>query len=160
MKTEKIHQDVWIGIKIIALCVLFFGVNAKLRAESGMMPRLLLGIMILLGGLLIAQGYKKTRAATEQEPVVKMLSLQSMKVPAVTYLYIVGYVVLFRCIGYFVATPIFLLALIRHLKIKSWKLPILVTVIYLAIIYLFFVKQLNVSVDDLGLLGDYLSVNR
>lgn len=160
MNLKKLHQDVWIGIFILVLCAVFFLVNGKLSSDSGMMPRLLLAIMSVLGICIAVTGFQKSKNATPENPVTKMISCESLKVPFSAYLYIVAYVILFKLVGYFVATPVFLLALIRHFKVKSMKVPVLVTVIYLAVIYLFFVKQLNVSVDDLGALGTYISMRR
>lgn len=159
MKIKSIHQDVWIGLLIVILCAAFFMVNKTLSSDSGMMPRLLLGMMGILGLLITNGGYKKTKQAAENNPAVKMISLQSMKEPVKTYFYIIMYVVLFKLVGYFVATPVFLLSLMHHFKIKSLKLPIIVTSVYLIIIYAFFVRQLNVSVDNLGALGSYISMN-
>lgn len=157
MKTKGLHQDVWIGVVILILCGVIFGINSGLNSSTGMMPRLLGGIMALLGALIILEGIRKTKAA--EGAMEKMISCSSLKVPLSAYLYIVGYIILFRAAGYFIATPVFLLSLMKHFGVKSRKLPALVTVVYLAVIYLVFVKKLNVSVDNFGLIGNYISMH-
>jgi hypothetical protein len=111
---------------------------------------------MILGLLILVDGIKKTRSSQSFD---KFLTIEILKVPMSTYLYIALYVLLFRMVGYFIATTVFLIAMIRHFKEKSWKRIILVCLLYLGIIYLVFVRQLNVSVDNLGAIGTFLEMH-
>ena len=158
MKSREIHQDVIIGIIIIIFCAFFFYITRNLNLKSGMMPRLLLTILTILGGMVCFDGLKKTKNVVETGKMEKFITVKSLKIPMTAYLYIASYVFLFKVAGYFIATPLFLIFLMRHFQEKSWKRIILVTGIYLSIIYLVFVQQLNVSVDNFGVIGRYLNI--
>ena len=63
------------------------------------------------------------------------------------------YVLLFFSLGYFIATAVMLVALMRYMKRTDWKMIILITVIYLLFMYFVFVKQFGLPIFNLGQLG-------
>ena len=148
MEKKKIHQDVFIGIACMVLTGFVFLINAKVPSDVAAMPRLLASLMAILSVILFVQGIKKS--GSEEKP---FLTVDILKVPCITWIIVVAYVVLFKLCGYFIATPIMLIVLMRFMKQTSWKVIIAIIVVYLLIIYIFFVKQMGVSIGNFGLLG-------
>jgi hypothetical protein len=56
----------------------------------------------------------------------------------------VVYIVLFRFTNFFVSSTIFLITLMKFYKVTSWKVILLTTVIFDIVIYVGFVRFLNV----------------
>lgn len=156
----KRHQDVTIGIGILVFCTAAASLGMRLSSGSAIMPLILTGFMVLLGVLLIIGGFKKTRivrqAGGEVEPLV---TFQSLRVPYMMFLQIVIYAVLFYGVGFYVATVLFLLLSMRYLKQRSWKVIVLFSFGFVAFTYFFLARELNVSIDPLGILGRWLQMN-
>ncbi|MBR0095006.1 MAG: tripartite tricarboxylate transporter TctB family protein [Synergistaceae bacterium] len=155
----KRHQDIAIGIVILIFCAFFIYLSLQLDRGSAMMPLILLGLMAFLGVIIILDGFKKTRKATEDKPVEPFLTLQNMKVPFTMFFFICLYILMFFLVGYYIATAVFLFASMCYLKQRSWLIIVAVSACFLAFTYFFLVKQLNVSIDALGLLGTYLQMS-
>ena len=58
-----------------------------------------------------------------------------------------------RYITYWIATPIFMLLSMKYLKLKSWKVNIVITVLYTLICYVVFVIILHLPIYKVGILG-------
>ena len=79
-----------------------------------------------------------------------------VKIPLITWVLIAGYVILFNLVGYFIATAIALVVLMRFMKRRNWAVIIAVIVVFLAIMYYAFVLKMHVPVNNLGMLGRLL----
>lgn len=144
----------------MVFCTAAASLGMRLSSGSAIMPLILTGFMVLLGVLLIIGGFKKTRivrqAGGEVEPLV---TFQSLRVPYMMFLQIVIYAVLFYGVGFYVATVLFLLLSMRYLKQRSWKVIVLFSFGFVAFTYFFLARELNVSIDPLGILGRWLQMN-
>lgn len=143
----KTHQDVFVGIFIILCSVGFFIINRNLPAGAKYFPDLLLIILSLMAAWISFDGIRKTRAASESKPIKNSLTWTNLKVPLIALLYITVYVILFRVVGYFIATVIFMIAMMHRFGVKSWKQILLITFGFVLVIYLLMVKQLHVPID-------------
>lgn len=157
---DKIHQDIYIGIFIILSCAAFFIMAMNLPSGAATLPIALLVVLALLACKIIWDGVRKTKTATIENPVKNTISLSKLKVPAITYLYIGGYAVLFSLTGYFVSTTVFLIALMRRFNMTSWKQILLIAAGFVFLIYALFVKQLNVPVLNFGYLEHIIAMRR
>lgn len=155
MKKNQIHQDVYIGFFCLALCLLIFALNMGLPSDAAMMPRLLDGMLVILAVLIIYHGLRKSKLPAEERGG-KGLTWDGIKIPLVTWGLVALYVVLFYLAGYFVATGIMIIVLMRFMKQTSWPLILGIDVVYLLLIYFVFVRMLGVSVDGFGILGRLL----
>ena len=147
------HQDVYIGIACMILTAVVFIMNKDIPTDAAIMPRLLGTMMGILSVLMFYQGLKKSKTEEETKPY---LTGDIMKVPFITWLIVGVYILLFKLFGYFIATPAMLIALMRYMKQTSWKTILAIVAVYLLIIYFFFVKQMGVSIGNLGMLGRML----
>ena len=93
-----------------------------------------MNILLLIGGL------RKSAAGNEEK-----IDLKGMKMSLVSLLIIAVYELLFIKTNYFIATPLFLIALFSYLRERNWKLMIALIACYLVIVYLVFVLLLKVK---------------
>lgn len=157
MEKKKVHQDVVIGFVCLLITLFIFWINRNLAADAAMMPRLLAALLAFLSLLMIAEGVRKTKeAAVRNEEPKKYLDWDVVKIPLITWVLIAGYVILFNLVGYFIATAIALVVLMRFMKRRNWAVIIAVIVVFLAIMYYAFVLKMHVPVNNLGMLGRLL----
>ena len=70
------------------------------------------------------------------------------------FLYYAG----FKLLGYWVTTPIFLILTQKYLRVKSWKLNLLITISYIVITFIIFVVILKLPIYKIGLFGKYFRI--
>ena len=61
----------------------------------------------------------------------------------------------FRYITYWIATPIFMIFTQKYLKLKSFKVNLLITVLYIILAYIVFVIILHLPIYKIGILGRF-----
>jgi hypothetical protein len=154
----KIHQDVWVGVFIIAACVFFFAFTSGKPGNSMLMPVILLTVLALLAIPVIVGGVRKTKSATPENPVDNSVQIKKLLTPFAAFLFIAGYVFLFWLAGYFAATAIFLPLMMLHFRLRSPLQISLVSLGFVVCIYALFVKQLNVPVLDFGHIGRLMNL--
>ncbi len=152
---KQLHQDVYIGLVCMVLCLLIFALNMKLSPDAAMMPRLLAGMLAALSVLILYGGLQKSKLSVETQGA-KALTADALKIPLITWGFVVLYFVLFVTAGYFLSTGIMIVVLMRFMKRTAWSVIIAIDAIYLFIIYFVFVRLLSVSVDGFGMLGRLL----
>ena len=155
MEKKKLHQDVFVGIAALIFVAWVLFLNRKLPIGSALMPLLLCGLLAVLGIIIIIQGLKKS-ASGRPEDMKVLLNEDILKVPLIAWLFVLGYVLLFFFVGYFIATAVMLVALMRYMKRTDWKMIIAITVIYLLFMYFVFVRQFGLPLFNLGQLGKML----
>lgn len=107
--------------------------------------------MGLCSVFIILKGLRLTR---EQDGDYKYaLTIKSSKYAFLFMLFIFIYFLGFRYITYWIATPVFMLLSMKYLKLKSWKINILITVLYTLICYVVFVIILHLPIYRVGILG-------
>ena len=155
MEKKKLHQDVFVGIAALIFVAWVLFLNRQLPVSSKLMPLLLCGLLAFLGVMIILQGLKKS-ASGDPEEMKELLNEDILKVPLTAWLFVLGYVLLFLFLGYFVATPVMLIALMRYMKRTDWKMIIAITVVYLLFMYFVFVRQFGLPLLNFGQLGRML----
>lgn len=154
---KKIHQDVWVGTVITAICAFFLIQTAGKPDNAMLFPIMLLTAMALLGMVIFAGGVEKTKAASPENPVDNSIQLAKLKAPFNAFLYIAGYVFLFWLVGYFAATFVFTATMMAHFGMRKPLQVGLVSLGFIILVYALFVKQLNVPVLNFGYVGYFLT---
>ncbi len=150
-RTDRIHQDVWVGSFILLFCGICFSLSLGKPGDSMTFPIILLSLMAAMAVPILWSGVRKTQAATAGGKAIdNEIRSDKLKVPFVAYLYIAAYVFLFWLAGYFVATAAFLPAMMLRFRLRKPLTIELVTLGYIVVIYALFVKQLNVPVLHFG----------
>lgn len=140
MKSKKIHQDVYISIAIYVALLFLLTVSIKLPEDSAIFPNMLIGILAILNTSVLIKGIKKSKDSSIQNSI----RWEVIRLPLLVFLMVAIYSALFKLTNYFIATSAFMIGLFIFFKVRSWKIIILVTMIFNALIYLGFSKLLNV----------------
>ena len=146
---KKFHHDVWVGIILMLFSAACFYMAAGISKEPGALPRTLCVLMFGCACWIALKGVLKSR--TVQEKVV----LGEHKFGFLFYGFIFIYYLGFRFLGYWAVTPVFLILSQKWLKVKSWKVNLLITFTYMVVSYLLFVVLLKLPIYRVGLLGKY-----
>ena len=139
---RRIHYDVWISIGLFVFMgwVWYLTTTFRQADKTAVYPRFLVGIMAALNILLLIGGLRKSTVDNKEK-----IDVRGMKMSLISLLIIACYELLFIKTNYFIATPVFLIALFTYLRQKNWKVMIPLIVCFLVIVYLVFVKVLKVK---------------
>jgi len=139
---RKAHYDVWISLGLFAFIGWAWYQTTLFRQadKTTAFPRVLLGVMAALTVLMLIGGIRKSTPANTET-----FGWKSMKMPLTVFAIIVVYEILFITLGYFVATPLFLLLLFTYLGQRNWKVMLAIIACYLILVYLIFVMVLKVK---------------
>lgn len=150
---KQIHRDVWVGVVLLVFCaaVLYNAVN--IPGEASYLPVALSVLMSVCAAAILVSGIRKTKQAEGEFEYA--MTWKKGKYAFQFMLFIFIYYLLFRYVSYWVATPFFLLFTQKHLRVKSWKLNIAITVIYMIVSYVLFVIVLKLPIYKVGVLGKY-----
>jgi hypothetical protein len=149
-----ILKEILFACGAVALSLLFIVQSFKLTDSSALMPRILAVLIILLSAFMVVQGVTARRRMIEAG---QKENIPPVNVPLVTLflIFIVVYVALIEVIGYFVATPLFVIGSYLFLKAMKPRNAIFVAAGFCALVYGVFVKMLHLPVP-LGLLENIL----
>lgn len=145
MKTKSLHQDIYISIAVYILVGIFLTMSTKLVEASAVFPRMILIGLAILNTVVMSKGIKQTKEmrATGSE-TKNSIRWEVIQAPMIVFLITVGYVALFSFTNFFISTSVFIIALMKYYKVKSWKSILLLVVIFNAAIYIGFVMGLKV----------------
>lgn len=140
MKLKNIHADVWIGLILIGLSIVFYMMSVNFaNLDAATWPRvILIGIMIL-STLLVLHGWQLTK----QNSDTTLPSMNTFAGAMVALVIMVIYAILMNFTGYFVSTAIFLPVGMFLLGQRNWKAILGVTVGLEVFVYVLFVMQLQ-----------------
>jgi hypothetical protein len=141
MKSKTIHEDVNISIFIFVILLLFIPSTLSLRKDSAIFPVILLIAIVFLNIILLINALKKTKKIKANDKEIKW---EIIKSPLMVFLLTVAYAFLFAKTNFYIATTVYMIALMKYYKVKSLKLIILSTLIFNLIIYISFSKFLLV----------------
>lgn len=155
---KEIHRDVWVGAVLLAFCALILYFAVQIPGQAGFLPIALTVLMIVCALVILLKGLRMTQ---KQDPdsFKYAMTIKGGKHAFLYALFIIAYYILFRYVSYWVATPFFLFFSMKHLKIKSWKSALIITVLYLVICYVIFVVILKLPIYRVGVLGKYFRFN-
>ncbi len=150
---KQIHRDVWVGAVLLVFCAAVLFHASRIPGEAAYLPVALGVLMAVCAAVILIGGLRKSQAAAGAFQYT--MTWKNSKYAFQFMLFILIYYLLFRYVSYWVATPFFLLFAQKHLKVKSWKLNIAITVIYMIVSYILFVIVLKLPIYKIGILGKY-----
>ena len=141
MKMKK--SDIGVVVIMYAICAFFYSMCIKLQAGSQTYPMFTIALLFGLTTLYVVKmviAARKFGTEKGMEAFDGFMPLQFV----VSLAMVLGYLFLMNFLGFFVATTLFVIALMLFLKVP--KLHILISVVALdLLIYLAFVKFLGVK---------------
>lgn len=140
MKLKNIHADVWIGLVLIALSIVFYVMAGEFRnPDAAVWPRVILIGIIILSTMLLLNGWQLTK----QNADTTLPGLNTLAGAMAALLIMVIYAALMNFTGYFVSTAVFLPVGMFLLGQRNWKAILGVTVGLEVFVYVLFVMQLQ-----------------
>lgn len=149
----RYHRDVWVGAILLVFCGAALSMSLNISGQASYLPTALSVLMALCALIIIIGGLRKTREV--QGSFQYAITWKDSKSAFIFMGFIAIYYLLFRYVSYWIATPVFLIFTQKHLKVKSWKINLIVTVCYLVISYILFVIILKLPIYKIGILGKY-----
>ena len=141
----KLHQDLYVSSIILVLSLFFFVKSLPFPFESGLYPKILMGLIVFLNFFGLISGIRKTRQRISDNSS-QTIFWNEIKKPLIALSFIVIYAALFHFLGYFIATPVFMIVFMLYFKGCRWKSLVFIPIFYLIFTYLLFVWQLEVPI--------------
>lgn len=141
-KLRNIHSDVYVSLVIYLLVGVawFFTTSFRNAEETASFARAVLIIIAALDCVVLYRGIRMSGPAKED----KAFNFKEMKIPLLSFLFFIVYEILFIKFGYFIATPVFLVAIMIFFGERNWKVIVPVVLGYLLIVYVIFVRILHI----------------
>lgn len=143
---EKFSKKYIAVLIIYAIIFSFFIQSFSMAKDSGLFPRLISGILIILNTLYAIEIYQRKDKTKKKKDEISHNKL--IGIICLSFLY----VVFVNFLGYIVATIIYLPITMKYLGITNNKIIILSSLISVIVIYLCFVTLLDVPIPT-GILG-------
>ena len=148
---NQIHRDVGLGIFLLAFCVLVFFWAIQIPGEACYLPVALTIMMAVCAIFITAKGLRLSKLGEFKYS----LTVKDSKYAFQFMAFIAVYYLLFRYVTYWLATPLFMIFAMKHLKLKSWKVNLIITIVYMIVCYVVFVIILQLPIYKVGVLGRY-----
>lgn len=148
MKTlKRIHYDVYISLVMIALGLFFLYGASLIKVDvSRIVPQLYSYLLIGLSVLLLIDGIIKTiKANKETGGGVPTVNAKEVFWGIMTWIAVFVYYLMFKYMGFFPATIIFMIGSMLLLKQRNWKVIALTLTLLIGVIYVVFVYMLHVK---------------
>lgn len=140
---RKLKLDVWISVFLIISSLFFLNIASGFPETAGLFPKIILNSVLVLSIVVIAESIIKTIKGKSE---TKKFSAETFKNVSIMYALVVLYFVLFKQLGFIIATILFCTAGSWLLGSKSLIKNLTVGLVINIFIYLAFVKFLNVQI--------------
>lgn len=151
--SKKYHRDVWVGLLLLLFCAAVLFNAAQISGQAAYLPVALTILMALCAVFIILKGLRLTKEQNGEYHYP--LTAKESKFAFLFMFFIFIYYLGFRYITYWIATPIFMIFTQKYLKLKSFKVNLLITVLYIVIAYVVFVVILHLPIYKIGILGRF-----
>lgn len=141
----KVHSDVYIGLVLIALCAAAATMAMKFPPAARRFPLLSCGLMVILSVVLIMRGLRRSAALRSSgHPIPKLLPWSTTKYALATFVMTGIYIFLMEQVDFFVATVVFVPAMMLFMRVKKKWVIVLSTAGITLFCWFMFVYQLNI----------------
>ncbi len=150
----RVLKELLFACGAVGLALLFIIQSFNLSLSAAFFPRLLAGLIIFLALLMVLNALreqKRMQLAGEVE-VVEPINIQLV---CIFMGIIIAYVALVEPLGYFIATPLFIVGSYLFLRALSLKWALLVAAGFCVLVYGVFVTVLHLPVP-LGIMEPFL----
>jgi uncharacterized protein YqhQ len=149
-----------VSFAVLALltAVVFFYLSLGLPPAAYQLPRILIVLIVLLSLGMLGESHlrsKKEKETAAEGSAEEAFSGSSIRTPAIYALLIAGYVFLLQPIGYFIMTPVFIIASFFFLKSARPVAAAVTAFCFTIFVYLLFVLFLHLPIP-MGILSGIL----
>lgn len=140
------------AILAIVLAIVFYIEALELSNTAARLPKLLIGVIIVLAVCMIIEGrikdkktieYKKVK---EEEGIKENHNRRNYKRTFIFTLIIILYILTIKPIGYFIMTPLYIIGTYMYLKSTTYKNNLIISLCFTIFIYLLFIKFLKLPI--------------
>lgn len=144
-KTTKIAIA---SILTIVFAVVFYIQTFKMSKTSYQLPRILIGIIILLAIAMYMEGRLKAKKEASQVTDPKEENNDKLHYDRVIVfvLAITAYIFTIKILGYFIVTPIFIVAIFMYLKALKLKSALIIAAFFTIFVYMLFIQFLHLPI--------------
>ena len=141
-KLKNLHSDVYVSLVIYIFVGVAWFFTTKFRSaqETAAFARWVLIIIAALDCIILYRGIRQSGPDKED----KAFNFREMKMSLIAFVFFIVYEILFIKFGYFIATPIFLVAIMIFFGERDWKVIVPVVAGYLLLVYVIFVRILHI----------------
>lgn len=150
---KKYHRDVWLGLGLLVFSAVVLALAVQIQGEACYLPVALSILMGVCAASISLKGLRETKEANGEE-FHYQLTVKDSKYAFLFMFFIFLYYLGFQYITYWIATPVFLILTQKYLKLKSWKVNLIITVVYMIVSYITFVIVLKLPIYRVGILGE------
>ena len=143
-KRRKINKDVFIGIALSLLSLFFLWETRDMHEGARIFPRIVFLLLLVLSLVIAMFGVRKTLKPELWGKDDFALTFSAAKMPLFVFAVIVGYIILLNLFGFFISTSIFMPAFLILFGARRILPIVLMTIFTNVIIYVMFVRVLNV----------------
>ena len=151
--SKKFHRDVWVGLVLLLFCAAVLVNAVQISGQAAYLPVALTVLMAVCAVFIILKGLRLTKEQMGEYSYP--LTVKNSKYAFLFMFFIFIYYLGFRYITYWIATPIFMLFTQKYLKLKSFKINLLITVLYTILAFIVFVVILHLPIYTIGILGRF-----
>jgi hypothetical protein len=140
------------GILAIGFSLIFYFNSFELPKEAIKLPRILIGLIILLSLGIMIEGYAKERKNTENRNLEKdedkdgKLGPIDYKRAVIFAIMVAAYIFLLEPVGYFIITPLYIISTYLFLKATKFRNMVIISVGFTAFVYFVFVVFLKLPI--------------
>lgn len=149
--TSKFHRDVWVGAVLLAFCAAALSISVNISGQASYLPIALSVLMAVCALFILMKGLRLTKEMKGDFHYA--LTVRDSKHAFLFMLFIFLYYLGFRYITYWIATPVFMILTQKYLKVKSFKVNLIITAAYIVLCYVVFVIILQLPIYKVGILG-------
>lgn len=144
-KTTKIAIA---SILTIVFAVVFYIQTFKMSKTSYQLPRILIGIIILLAIAMYMEGRLKAKKEASQVTDPKEENNDKLHYDRVIVfvLAITAYIFTIKILGYFIVTPIYIVAIFMYLKALKLKSALIIAAFFTIFVYMLFIQFLHLPI--------------
>ncbi|MZQ99115.1 MAG: hypothetical protein GT601_15730 [Acidaminobacter sp.] len=144
-KTTKIAIA---SIITIVFAVVFYIQTFKMSKTSYQLPRILIGIIILLAIGMYLESRSKARKEAPQDSAHKEENNDKLHYDRVIIfiLAIATYIFTIKILGYFIVTPIFIVGIFMYLKALKLKSALIIAAFFTIFVYMLFIQFLHLPI--------------
>ncbi len=149
---NRFHRDVWLGTALLVFCVFVLIQAVQIQGDAAYLPTTLAILMGVCSAFIILKGLRLTKE--EKGEFNYPMTIKGSRYAFLFMFFILLYFLGFQYITYWIATPVFMILAQKFLKLKSMKVNLLITGIYIILCYGVFVLLLQLPIYKVGILGE------
>lgn len=140
-------------IAIASTCTIIFAIvfyiqTFKMSKTSYQLPRILIGIIILLSIVMYLEAYFKAKKEAAKGLVHEDENNEKLHYDRIIVfiLAIAAYIFSIKIFGYFIVTPIFIVGIFMYLKALRLRTALIIAAFFTVFVYLLFIRFLHLPI--------------